>query len=302
MTAITLAPPAKVNLYLAVHERQPDGYHRLTTLFERLELADTLRLQRQPSGITLTCDDPTVPTDGRNLVVRAGAAFFQASGIRGGMAAHLEKRIPVAGGLGGGSSDAASTLLGLNTLYDQPLTQAQLVTLGRQLGADVPFFLSEAALAWGRGRGDEIEPLASPDRPFWHVLVNPGEPLLTKTVYETFDRLPLTPPLPDATLLLRLVQMGEAARVAPCLANALEPAIKSSYPAIRYVQHALTTAGALGVIVSGSGPTVFGLATEEVHARVIATRLQQEQPVWRVLVTRTALAPRSTAAPVRGDA
>ena len=302
MTALTLAPPAKVNLYLAVHERQPDGYHRLTTLFERLELADTLVLRRQPSGITLTCDDPAVPTDGRNLVVRAAASWAEASGIRGGVAAHLEKRIPVAGGLGGGSSDAASTLLGLNTLYDQSLTQGQLVTLGRQLGADVPFFLSEAVLAWGRGRGDEIEPLAPPSRPLWHVLVNPGEPLLTKTVYETFDRLPLTPPLPDATLLLRLVQTGEAARVAPALANALEPAIESNYPAIRHVQHALTTAGALGVIVSGSGPTTFGLAADEAQARAIAVRLQQQQPAWRVLVTRTALVSRSTAAPVRGDA
>ena len=302
MTAITLAPPAKVNLYLAVHERQPDGYHRLTTLFERVALADTLELRRQPSGITLTCDDPTVPTDGRNLVVRAAALFFHASEIRGGVAAHLVKRIPVAGGLGGGSSDAASTLLGVNTLYDQPLTLPQLVVLGRQLGADVPFFLSEAVLAWGRGRGDDIEPLAPPRLPLWHVLVNPGEPLLTQTVYETFDRLGLTPSLPDATLLPRLVQTGEAARVAPYLANALEPAIESSYPAIRHVQHAITTAGALGVVVSGSGPTTFGLATNEAQARAIAARLQQDQPIWRVFVTRTALAPRPTEAPVRGDA
>ncbi len=294
MTAstITLDPPAKVNLYLAVRGRRPDGYHTLETLFERLDLADELRLTRRPSGLTLTCSDPAVPTDDRNLVLRAARLFFQAAGVAGGVEAALVKRIPVAGGLGGGSSDAASTLLGLNTLYDAPLTRAQLMTLGGQLGADVPFFVSEHVVAWGRGRGDEIVPAQPPRRPLWHVLVNPGLPVLTQEVYAQFDRLPpaaLTPSAADGTLLARLVQAGDPGPVAGCLANALEPAIEASYPAIRALKAALSSAGARGVLVSGSGPTTYGLADDEVHARAIAARLRRDRPDWTTHVARTAL-------------
>ena len=290
---LTLAAPAKVNLYLAVHERQADGYHRLETLFERIDLADELTLHRRPTGITVTCRDPSVPTDDRNLVVRAAQAFFQASGLAGGVTAHLTKRIPVAGGLGGGSSDAASTLLGLNALYGCPIVPGALVMLGRRLGADIPFFLSRAIVAWGRGHGDEVEPVAPPPVPLWHVLVNPGVPLLTKDVYDAFDRaspVRLTPLFPNGTLLPRLVQAGDVTAVAAHLANALEPAVEANYPAIRAVKVALTSCGALGVLVSGSGPTTYGLAVDEAQARTMQARLQREYPTWTVLIAKTALA------------
>ena len=310
MTSITLFPPAKVNLYLAVGARQPDGYHRLDTLFERLDLCDELQLTRQAApGITLRCSDPALPTDGRNLVVRAAAAFLQAAGITAGVAIELVKKIPVAGGLGGGSSDAAATLRGLNTLYDQPLSDEALTAIGRRLGADVPLFLQPAVIARGRRYGDEITPAVAPPVPFWHVLVNPGVMLLTRAVYETFDRLPagpssLTRSDDDVRLLLRFVQAGDVAAVAAHLANALEPAIEASYPAIRAVQEALRECGVLGLLVSGSGPTTYGVAADESQARAIAQRVRRAQPTWTTVVARTALAPAQThpAAPVRGDA
>lgn len=289
---ITLAPPAKVNLYLAVLGRRPDGYHTLETLFERLDLADELHLTRRAAGLTLTCSDPAVPTDHHNLVLRAAHLFFQTTGLAGGVEAALVKRIPVAGGLGGGSSDAASTLLGLNTLYGAPMTRPQLMTLGGQLGADVPFFVSEQVVAWGRGRGDEIVPIEPPRRPLWHVLVNPGLPILTKEVYAQFDRLrpaALTPPTGDGTLLPRLVRTGDPGRVAGHLVNALEPAIEASYPAIRDLKAALSSAGARGVLVSGSGPTTYGLAEDEAQARAIAARLRRDRPDWTIHSARTAL-------------
>lgn len=307
MTTCTLAAPAKVNLFLGVYERRPDGYHRLETLFERLDLADELTVRRRPTGCVLTCSDPAMPTDARNLVIRAAEHFFQAAGISEGMAAHLVKRIPVAGGLGGGSSDAAATLLGLNTIYDQPLSGDQLCALGRQLGADVPFFLSGAAVAWGRGRGDEITPVAPPTTPLWHLLVNPGVAILTNDVYAAFDRLAaadsrLTVLTPNGTVFERSVQAGDAATVAAHLANALEPAIAASYPAIREVKAALTAGGALGVLVSGSGSTTFGLMAGEGQARALAARLRTEHPAWTVVTARTALElPAYAAAPVRGD-
>lgn len=295
MTTLTLTAPAKVNLYLAVHERRPDGYHRLTTLFERLDLADTLTLTRRSSEIRVTCDDSSVPTDGRNLVWRAAEAFFAAAGIDGGVEAHLAKRIPVAAGLGGGSSDAAATLLGLNQLYGHPVSPEPLMALGRGLGADVPFFLSEIPLAWGRGRGDEITPIVPPRAPLWHVLVHPRVPILTREVYATFDRLAatdsgLTALEEDGILLERSVQSGGVAEVAARLVNALEPAIEASYPAIRGLKAALRQAGALGVLVSGSGSTAFGLARDESDAESIVGQLRRAYPQWTVLSARTALA------------
>lgn len=308
MQTLTIEAPAKVNLSLAVFERQPDGYHRLETVFERLDLADTLELTRSAgAGVTLTCTDLSVPTDGRNLIVQAAQAFARAAGISEGFRLHLIKRIPVAGGLGGGSSDAAATLLGLNTLWGTPLPAGTLMALGRQLGADVPFFVSQAVVALGRGRGDEITPWPAPPAPLWHLLVNPGVPLLTRAVYETYDRLTstsrLTPPSLDVTLLLRSVQAGDPAAVAGQLVNALEPAIDASYPAIRLVKAALAGAGALGVLVSGSGPTTFGLAAGETQARAMEARIRRGHPDWLVVTARTALAPGAIPqlAPVRGE-
>lgn len=296
--SITLHPPAKVNLYLAILGRRPDGYHTLNTLYERLDLADDLRLTRAESDITLRCDDPSIPTDDRNLVVQAARSFFQATGIAGGVDAALTKRIPAAGGLGGGSSDAAATLQGLNALYGAPLDQARLMALGARVGADVPFFVSDAVVGWGRERGDVITPLAPPVKPFWHVLVHPGVPVPTPAVYAQFDRLPvaLTPPRADDTLLARLVQAGDPVALAGHLANALEPAIAASYPAVRHWKAVLSEAGALGVLVSGSGSTTYGLARDEAHAREIAARVRQRQPDWTVLTARTALPPPTTPA------
>lgn len=306
--SVTLHPSAKVNLYLAILGRRPDGYHTLDTLYERLDLADDLRLTRAESGVALRCADPSIPTDDRNLVVQAAQRFFQATGIDGGVDAALTKRIPAAGGLGGGSSDAAAALQGLNALYGMPLDQARLMALGAQLGADVPFFVSDAVVGWGRERGDVITPLAPPVKPFWHVLVHPGVPVPTPAVYAQFDRLAtegsphqgiraaLTPPRADATLLARLVQAGDPAALAGHLANALEPAIEASYPAVRHWKAVLSEAGALGVLVSGSGSTTYGLARDEAHAREVAARVRQRQPDWMVLTARTALPPPTTPA------
>lgn len=302
---LTVLAPAKVNLYLAVGPRQADGYHPLLTLFERLEWADELVLAARSSGITMASDDPALPTDARNLIVQAAQAFFDAAGVAGGVAVRLVKRLPVAAGLGGGSSNAAATLAGLNVLYGRPLDGPALWQIGRRLGADVPFFLSDAAVAWGRGRGDEISPCDPPPAPVWHVLVNPGVPLLTKVVYEVFDRLQLpsgglTGIPPDAMILQDSVRTGDVAGMVARLSNALEPAIVACYPAIRDVKTVLSDSGALGVLVSGSGPTVFGLAADESHAREIQSRVHRAQPTWTVVTARTALVPLA-AGPVRGD-
>ncbi len=295
MIHITLFPPAKVNLYLVVRGLRSDGYHEIGTLFERLDFTDELYLERKAVGISMTCSDSSVPTDERNLVLRAARAFYEAMGIREGMTAHLVKRIPVAGGLGGGSSDAASTLVGLNLLYDQPLGLQELMKIGGRLGADVPFFVWGQPFAWGEGRGDRLTPVARPSAPLWHVLVNPGVPIFTQAVYDLYDRkspppLRLTPSVEDVTMLRRVVQEGDAGRLSLSLANALELSAEASCPAIRAVKAALSFSGALGAVVSGSGPTAFGLARDEKHALDIEARIRRERPEWMVLSVPTALA------------
>lgn len=296
MTTLTLYPSAKVNLFLKVGACAPDGYHPLLTLFERLDLADTLTLKRSSSGIVLTCSDPSVPSDGRNLVVKAAEKFFEALGRPVGAGAKIDllKKIPVAGGLGGGSSDAASTVLGLNELYGRPLELPQLMALGGTLGADVPFFISGAVLAWGTGRGDQIKPIDPPASAIWHVLVNPGIPMLTREIYAAFDRVcpagsDLTAQDEDVKLLTRLVQGRDPGLLSGSLVNSLELAIDTHYPAIREVKESLMTAGCFGCLVSGSGSTTYGLVRDQTQARTIQKQLQETHPSWTVIAARTAL-------------
>src|SRR5437660_12354325 len=148
----------KVNLLLNILGRRADGFHELETIIHPLKVYDRIRFSRQGQGIQLTCSHPTLPTDSRNLVYRAAAMFLERAAIKDGVRIHLEKNIPLAAGLGGGSGNAATTLLGLNELFCQPLNRAQLLTIAASLGSDIPFFLQDKP-ALATGRGEQIEPL-----------------------------------------------------------------------------------------------------------------------------------------------
>ncbi len=176
--------PAKVNLYLRVVGRRTDGYHELVTVMQPLTLADELTVSLGGEGIRLECDSPELPAGPENLVWRAASLFQDETGQKLGMLLSLRKRIPVAAGLGGGSSDAAGTLLALNDLAGKPLAQARLHHLASLLGADVPFFLNREP-AVGRGIGTQLSPVTL--LPYWYLLANPGVPLSTRWVYENLD-------------------------------------------------------------------------------------------------------------------
>ena len=184
---LRLLAPAKLNLSLRVVGKRPDGYHELETFFERIDLADELTFTPQSHGMTVTCDDPSLDCGPENLVTKAAAMVQETCGVQQGIAIHLIKRIPIASGLGGGSSDAATTLIGLRQLWDVRLSHPQLLELASRLGSDVPFFLEEAAFAIGRGRGDQCEPLDGALPTLWHVVVVPPARLSTKDVYRGFD-------------------------------------------------------------------------------------------------------------------
>ncbi len=284
-----LRAPAKLNLYLRVVGRRPDGYHELETLFERIDLADELTFAARPSGLTLTCHCEGTPlgTGPDNLVLRAARALQEAAGVTQGAAIHLRKRIPVAAGLGGGSSDAATTLLGLNACWDVRWPVERLLPLGRALGADVPFFLYNTRFAVGRGRGDVCEPVAVPDAlVLWHVLAVPNEPLLTRDVFAALT-LPLTPSGPSLTMCLQSLLDGRLPRLAETLHNTLELPASQRCPRINTLTARLRQGGALAVAVSGSGPSVFGLVASEAEARHLAERVASTDGAWRVFVCRT---------------
>jgi 4-diphosphocytidyl-2-C-methyl-D-erythritol kinase len=262
--------PAKVNLYLKVLARREDGYHELVTVMQPLTLADELRLT-PGRGLTLECGHPELPSGEENLVWRAAQAFAAAS--RQELQVHLElvKNIPVAAGLGGGSSDAAGTLLALNQLTGYPLDMAALRQLGATLGADVPFFLGTGP-AVGRGIGTDLSPLDLP--PYWYVLCNPGVAISTPWVYRNLN-------------LDTLARHGTPWREAwdgehpeDWVANDLETVTLSRYPELRHTLERLTRAGARTQGMSGSGPTLFGIFPGADAARAAAARVREHFSGW----------------------
>ena len=273
--------PAKVNLGLAVQRRRPDGYHDIATLFVKISLVDEVRLTAQPRDIVVHCAHPEVPSDARNLMHRAAVAL-QARVPEQGVCVALQKAIPVAAGLGGGSSDAAATLLGLNTLWQLGLSAPELALYGARLGADVPFFLLPTVAAMGYGRGDELEAVACP-RLFYLVLVKPPLAVSTAWVYQRL-RFELTAPAKDTTILKQCLESGDIEGLGAACFNDLEGVVLQRFPVVQDVKRALTRPGVCGVCMSGSGPTVYALCASWDVAHEVASAVRQRG--WGVWVCR----------------
>jgi len=248
--SLTLKAPAKINLFLKIVQRRPDGYHEIESLMQKVALFDILHVSRQGESVSLCC-----PAG----IYRAAQTFFGHTGIAPGVQIILEKNIPVAAGLGGGSSDAAATLLGLNRLFAADLGPECLMDIGLHLGADVPFFLQNYSGAVATGIGADLQK-AQPISDSWVLLVNPGFAVSTKWAYENF---PLTS-CANAYILARGRKMtGDLHIVPPGLfeeiGNDLEAVTINRYPEIGDIKKELKKAGAVAALMSGSGPTVFGL-------------------------------------------
>ena len=278
-----LSAPAKINLGLAVRGRRADGFHELATVFVKISLADRIAFADSSApGIAVQCDDPAVPGDARNLAYRAAACLQPASPLRG---AHisLRKSIPVAAGLGGGSSDAAATLSGLNALWDLQMEPAELARRAAAIGADVPFFLLPDAAALAHGRGDELEPLACPAAlPL--VLVKPSLNISTAWAYRQ-----LGPALTDnaraTTILVRHLEAGDAEGLGEACFNDFEPVMLARFPVLRSIKSALTQPGVYGVCMSGSGPTMYAICRSCEVAQEVASRVRDRG--WQVWVCQT---------------
>ncbi len=258
--------PAKINLGLHVLRKRPDGYHDVETVLHRFDWADTITAQPADT-LSMTCSDPALPTDEDNLCLQAAHRLAEACDVTSGAELHLEKRVPYAAGLGGGSSDAAATLRLLNRLWDLGAPPEKLRPLAREIGADVPFFLSDAPAAYATGRGDDLTPLYGEDTPYrlpYPVLVAvPSVEIATPDAYaQVTPRAGGRPGLPD------LVRTNDLACWRSRLVNDFAPPITDAHPDVAATRSWLNDEGAAYVSLSGSGGAVYGVfnSTERAEA------------------------------------
>ncbi len=278
---ISKRAPAKVNLYLRVVKRRDDGYHDIITLMQLISLYDELTFTRINSGLTVRCPKSDLPEGEGNLVYRAATAFHAQTGIQPGIEITLQKHIPVGAGLGGGSSDAATTLVTLNEMHNSPLTKMELQRLGESLGADVPFFIFEKT-AWASGKGEVLT--EGPEFPvFWIVLINPGFPVSTKEIYRGLN-LGLTKKIINYSI----PRFSSVTEMASGLENDLERVTLALHPDLAPIKSFLLENGALGAVMTGSGPTIFGVfAGQEAAER--AEKIAARRKEWLTFCVRSLL-------------
>lgn len=265
---ITVRAHAKINLCLTVLGRRTDGYHDLETVMQQLALHDELTFAPAGPGIRLRVDgDPKVPTDSRNLVFRAAALLAETAGVKPAVAIAMRKQVPSSAGLGGGSADAAAALKALNIFWDLRWPPAGLRKLGAALGADVPFAL-QGGTALARGKGEVLDELPFPGA-FGVLLVKPSFGVSTAAVYARYDECG-RPPGPGAGALVEALRRGRTDRLPNLLHNALEEVTIAMHPVLGELKDRMRAAGALGSLMAGSGPTIFGLFAAPAAARAAA--------------------------------
>lgn len=245
---------AKINLSLRVLSKRPDGYHNIESLMQSISLCDLLTLTPSPGGIEVHCDEPSVPQGQGNLAYKAAELFLTGRELKHGVKIGIEKRIPLAAGLAGGSADAAAVLFGLNEMLEEPLTRAELLAVGSRVGADVPFCLT-GGTCLVEGRGETVtrqEPWLNK----YFILVCPDFPVATKWAYNEFDRLHL--------------------EVDPQIKNDLEPVVVSRHEEIADIKDKLLALGCFEAQMSGSGPSVFGMARHKAEAAEIFKKISED--------------------------
>lgn len=269
---LTEKAQAKINLTLDVLYKRPDGYHEVEMVMQTVDLSDHLQFQeRADEEIVLTCTAPYIPLDQRNLVYQAAFLMRETYGIKKGIHIHIEKRIPVAAGLAGGSSDAAATLRGLNRLWNLNLSLDELAALGSKIGSDVPFCLY-GGTAIARGRGEQIERLPSVS-PTWVVLVKPPIAVSTADVYGRLQVAEIDHH-PSTSDMVRALTTGDVKQISSQLGNVLENVTFAMYPEVERLKQQLLKFGAQGALMSGSGPTLFALVEREQKAVRICNALR----------------------------
>ncbi len=292
---LTLLAPAKINLTLEVFGKRPDGYHDLRSLVVPVSVCDVLTLTRIEQAIEVSCSVAGLPGENlallpasdNNLALRAAHVLRSATGYPGGARIEIHKEIPIGGGMGGGSADAAATLTGLNILWETGLSTESLMELGAKLGSDIPAMVNGKAVCM-EGRGEKITPISChwpPGTAWWMVVVNPGFNVPTRDVYRRF-RTRLTSKQETFINARFAMERGDLRLASASLFNSLESPVFKKYPLLAMVAERLKSAGALGVLLSGSGASVFAVAAHHDQALEIEAQVRRDIGSW--LWTRVA--------------
>lgn len=293
MQRMEIQAPAKINLFLDILGKRPDGYHNIKSIVLPVSVYDRVVLENRPDGIeTVTAHDiqlPGIPwtmslcRSEDNLTTRAARLLKEATGYAGGVRIVLEKSIPIGAGLGGGSSDAAAVLNGLNTLWETGLSQDRLISLGKRLGCDIPALIHGGSVCM-EGVGEQITPVrCHAQNHLWLLLVYPGFAIPTTDIYARYEVGMTSAPAEDKFhQIISGLEHGVAAQVAAGLYNALQPAVFRKYPLLELIKNKLAAAGALGVQLTGSGSTLYALVQDSDHGHVLDKRLHETIgcPAW----------------------
>ncbi len=269
--------PCKVNLLLNILGKRADGFHELETVMYPIPVHDLITFEKKNSGIELTCNESLLPVDSKNLVYRAAQLFFSSNSISSGMKIHLEKKIPLAAGLGGGSGNAATTLLALNEMFNFPSAQNKLTEMAASLGSDIPFFLQKFP-ALATGRGEKVEPLGefSALKNCFVILVHPGFGISTPWAYQQLQKFPAASNgIPGrAKNLISLLKSADAETAAKEFYNSLEAPALKKFPLLVLFQEFFMANGAIASLMSGSGSTTFAIIRGEENAAALLEKFK----------------------------
>jgi len=277
---LTLKSPAKINFFLEVLRKRDDEYHQIRSLMQAVGLCDELSLEKRKKGVVISCDHLDCPTDESNLAFKAASLLLEKEKIKEGVSIHIKKRIPISAGLGGGSSNAAATLKGINRLYQLQLSDKKLHALASRMGSDVPFFL-HSGQALVKGRGEEIVPQTL-YKDYWLVLVCPHLKVSTKWAYQNV-KISLTKRGEEVNLK-GLENRSMFFKALPSFRNDLEEVVIKRYPIIQKIKEILKNSGALKSSMSGSGPTVYGVFERKPQAEEVARELLRGD--WQIFLTQ----------------
>ncbi len=258
---------AKINLTLDVLSKLDNGYHTIKTIMQTVSLFDLIIIDKTDIGISLTTNLKYLPTNSKNIAYKAAEVFFSTAKIKGGAKIMIHKNIPVSAGLAGGSGNCAVVLCALNRLYNSPLSDKELLDLGKTLGADVPYCMT-GSTQLGEGIGEILTPL--PNAPRMHiVLVKPPISISTAAIYEHIDNIEISV-RPDTDVMIEAIENRDTKAIAQNLCNVMESVSSKMHPVIREIKSKIISYGAMGALMSGSGPTVFGIFDDEKKAKVCA--------------------------------
>lgn len=282
MRKIEIDSFSKINLTLSILGKRQDGYHNIETIMQSINLADRIFIKEEKEGIKIKCNHPLVPTDTQSLTYRSAEKILNRYRVAKGVKIEIDKKIPLASGMAGGSANSASILVGINKLFTLNLSNKDLREVGEELGMDVPFCIQNGtALAYHRG--EKVTPLLPINPPLWIIIINPGFEIHTKWAYNNIDLDRIKGERNNTKAMLKALKMGGLEEIAQNLFNSFEELIIKKYPGIGKIKDRLIEEGALGALMSGSGPTVFGIAQNKERALKIYEKIKSEyKSIWVV--------------------